>query len=36
MKPAALTEQLDEGGFEDTRRHNLPGPYPFTLITGRR
>lgn len=27
---------LGEGGFEDTRRHNLPGPYPFTLITGRR
>ena len=27
---------LGEGGFEDIRRHNLPGPYPLTLITGRR
>lgn len=23
-------------GLEDTRRHNLPGPYPFTLIASRR
>jgi hypothetical protein len=27
---------LDEGGFEDARRHNLPGPFPVTLIAGRR
>jgi hypothetical protein len=27
---------LDEGGFEDARRHNLPGPFPCTLITGKR
>ena len=27
---------LDEGGFEDARRHNLPGPFPCTLIAGRR
>ena len=32
----AFRHWLGEGGFEDTRRHNLPGPYPFTLITGRR
>ncbi len=27
---------LGEGGFEDARRHNLRGPFPCTLITGRR
>jgi SAM-dependent methyltransferase len=27
---------LDEAGFEDACRHDLPGPFPFTLITGRR
>ena len=27
---------LGEGGFEDARRRDLPGPFPFTLITGRR
>jgi SAM-dependent methyltransferase len=27
---------LGEAGFEDARRHNLPGPFPFTLITGTR
>jgi len=27
---------LGEGGFDDIRRHSLPGPYPFTLITARR
>ena len=27
---------LNEGGFEDARRHSLSGPFPFTLITARR
>jgi SAM-dependent methyltransferase len=27
---------LGEGGFEDVRRRNLPGPFPFTLITAAR
>ena len=27
---------LGAGGFDDARRHDLPGPFPFTLITGRR
>jgi SAM-dependent methyltransferase len=27
---------LDQAGFEDARRRALPGPFPFTLITGRR
>jgi SAM-dependent methyltransferase len=27
---------LGEGGFEDVRRRNLPGPFPFTLITATR
>ena len=27
---------LGEGGFEDARRHDLRGPFPCTLITGRR
>lgn len=33
---STFRHRLGEGGFEDTRRHNLPGPYPFTLIAGRR
>jgi hypothetical protein len=24
------------GGFDDVRRRDLPGPFPFTLITGER
>jgi SAM-dependent methyltransferase len=27
---------LGEGGFEDVRRRNVPGPFPFTLITAAR
>ena len=27
---------LGEGGFEDVRRRDLPGPFPLTLITGER
>jgi SAM-dependent methyltransferase len=27
---------LGEGGFEDVRRRNLPGAFPFTLITATR
>lgn len=27
---------LGEGGFEGPHRHALPGPFPLTLITGRR
>jgi SAM-dependent methyltransferase len=27
---------LGEGGFEDVRRRDLPGPFPITLITGER
>jgi SAM-dependent methyltransferase len=27
---------LGEGGFEGPHRHDLPGPFPLTLITGRR
>jgi hypothetical protein len=27
---------LGQGGFEDPRRRDLPGPFPFTLITATR
>jgi ubiquinone/menaquinone biosynthesis C-methylase UbiE len=27
---------LGEGGFEDVRRRNVPGPFPFTLMTAAR
>ena len=27
---------LGQGGFEDPRRRELPGPFPFTLITATR
>ena len=27
---------LDQAGFEDARRRALPGPFPFTLMTGTR
>jgi hypothetical protein len=28
--------RLGEGGFDDVRRRDLPGPFRFTLITGER